>query len=412
MYNRSKKFLYGLYIGVVITFLAIIPLSCTEDYTIMNYSKGSDTPSDTLNPTKGYDARSSALTIEAIEPCTLYYANGAKGDVRFRVDGGAENIIASGAIENIIIFTGQKVSFYGDNVSTYNESVGVYSRIYTSAYAYLYGNVMSLLDSKNFANDSILTSERAFYGLFSDASKLRSHSVKALVLPATTLTKECYMRMFEGCSSMKTPPALPANMLTYKCYAYMFDGCTSIKKAPDLPALDLDVACYYQMFTSCTGMSSAPALPATVLADSCENCMFSGCTVLKTAPALHSESLKKDCYSNMFSGCTSLVTAPVLPATVLAEGCYSQMFSSCMTLRSAPLLPAPVLTEKCYYSMFENCSNLSYIKCKATDTSATDCTTNWLKDVAATGIFEKVATATWTEDTPSGVPTGWTLQDE
>ena len=61
--------------------------------------------------------------------------------------------------------------------------------------------------------------------------------------------------------------------------------------------------------------------------------------------------------------------------------------------------------------MFSGCSSLNYIKCLATDISATDCTGNWVSGVASTGTFVKNASMTsWTEGT-SGIPNGWTVQD-
>jgi hypothetical protein len=87
----------------------------------------------------------------------------------------------------------------------------------------------------------------------------------------------------------------------------------------------------------------------------------------------------------MFWGCTTLTTAPELPATTLAEGCYSNMFSGC--------------------------SKLNYIKCLATDISATDCTKDWVDGVASEGTFIKHPDMNnWTTGV-SGIPTGWTVED-
>ena len=88
----------------------------------------------------------------------------------------------------------------------------------------------------------------------------------------------------------------------------------------------------------------------------------------------------------MFKGCTSLTTAPELPATTLASGCYN--------------------------SMFAGCTNLNYIKCLATNISASDCTYNWAYGVASTGIFVKASSMNdWEIDSTNGIPSGWTVQD-
>ena len=140
--------------------------------------------------------------------------------------------------------------------------------------------------------------------------------------------------------------------------------------------------------------------------------MFNGCTSLKTAPALPATTLAMYCYYNMFQGCKSLATAPKeLPATTLADGCYFGMFQDCTSLTTAPELPATTLAMGCYYQMFQGCTKLNYIKCLATDISASYCTGNWVSGVAFTGTFVKARRMTsWTTGV-SGIPTGWRVQN-
>jgi hypothetical protein len=59
--------------------------------------------------------------------------------------------------------------------------------------------------------------------------------------------------------------------------------------------------------------------------------------------------------------------------------------------------------------MFEGCTKLSYVKCLATDISATDCTYNWLYNVASSGTFIKAANTDWSRNS-SGIPDGWTVR--
>ena len=150
-------------------------------------------------------------------------------------------------------------------------------------------------------------------------------------------------------------------------------------------------------------------LPATTLAKGCYEYMFIGCTGLTRAPALPATTLAEWCYSDMFAGCTSLENAPALPATTLAEGCYSDMFVGCTSLTEAPLLPAATLVQDCYAEMFAGCENLSSVTCYATDIDATNCTNQWLSGVASEGTFNKAdGMDKWTENSTSGIPTGWT----
>ena len=87
------------------------------------------------------------------------------------------------------------------------------------------------------------------------------------------------------------------------------------------------------------------------------------------------------------------------------------MFDGCTSLTNAPLLPATTLTEYCYNYMFKGCTSLSYIKCLATDISATNCTANWVNSVSATGTFVKDPNMTgWTTGV-NGIPSGWTVKN-
>ena len=61
--------------------------------------------------------------------------------------------------------------------------------------------------------------------------------------------------------------------------------------------------------------------------------------------------------------------------------------------------------------MFYNCRNLNEVTCLATDISAKDCTTDWLFYTAAEGTFTKAKEMTKWGAGPSGIPTGWTVED-
>ena len=152
-------------------------------------------------------------------------------------------------------------------------------------------------------------------------------------------------------------------------------------------------------------------LPATTLTDMCYKSMFGNCTSLTTAPELPATTLAMFCYNFMFDKCASLTTAPELPATTLVQGCYGSMFYDCTSLTAAPELPATTLTDMCYMEMFLGCINLNYIKCLATDISASICVYQWAWNVAATGTFVKAASISTWETGVSGIPDGWTVQD-
>ena len=273
----------------------------------------------------------------------------------------------------------------------------------------LYGNIMSLLYTDNFINKTTLYSSYTFWHLFRDSNAIIDAS--NLILPATTLASYCYSYMFKNCSSLTTAPELPATTLASYCYNYMFSYCSSLTTAPKLPATTLADACYREMFAYCDALTSAPELPATTLAYYCYSNMFTNCRSLTTAPELPATTLADGCYNDMFYYCDAITSAPELPATTLTDGCYREMFAYCDALTSAPELPATTLVPYCYSYMFINCPSLNYIKCLATNISATNCLYRWTEHVASTGTFVKNPNMTnWPTGT-DGIPSGWTVQD-
>ncbi len=246
-----------------------------------------------------------------------------------------------------------------------------------------------------------------YIGMFRGCSSLSS----APVLPAMTLTDHGYCSMFRECTSLISAPSLPATTIAASCYTSMFQGCTNLTLAPTiLPAQTLADYCYQSMFSG-TAISTAPELPATTLAPCCYVSMFQDCASLMSAPSLMAESLTDYCYWRMFRGCTSLTSAPtILPATNLTTYCYNQMFMQ-TAITSAPELPAKTLGDYSYNQMFYQCSLLNYIKCLATNISATGCTQGWVNGVASSGTFVKNSKMTsWTNGN-NGIPTGWTIQN-
>ena len=317
------------------------------------------------------------LTFEALEDTIFTFSQNA---LQYSIDNGSTWTILNAGTSTPTITAGNKILWKQTGLTPDENGIGRFSS--TGEYN-AYGNVMSLYYGDDFENKTDLTEkDYAFAELFFENINLVD--VSNLVLPATTLSIECYAGMFQGCTSLTTAPSLPATTLANYCYDSMFYGCTSLTTAHALPATTLAEGCYANMFDSCTSLTSAPELPATILANYC--------------------------YQSMFNGCTSLTTAPELPATTLVEYCYSGMFYNCTSLTEAPELPATTLITNCYYGMFQGCTNLNYIKCLATNIPATNCTDNWVNGVASSGTFVKDASmSSWTTGS-SGIPSGWTVE--
>ena len=257
----------------------------------------------------------------------------------------------------INVSAGDRVIFKGMNgrYGVSNNYCSTFSG--STAYFNVEGNIMSLIYGDDFIGQTTLTEAYTFRNLFMNTNVI---SAGNLILPATTLATNCYTSMFYQCTSLTLPPELPATTLVVNCYYGMFEGCTSL--------------------------TIAPVLSATTLAQSC--------------------------YRSMFGGCTSLTSAPELPATTLVDNCYYRMFEGCTSLTIAPELPAITLEYQSYRNMFSGCTSLSYIKCLATDISANRCTGAWVTDVSSTGTFVKASSMNdWTTGT-SGIPEGWTIENE
>ena len=140
--------------------------------------------------------------------------------------------------------------------------------------------------------------------------------------------------------------------------------------------------------------------------------MFSYCKSLAAAPELPATTLADECYYAMFEGCSNLTAASALPAMTLTYSCYDNMYRDCTCLTTAPDLLAPKLEGDSYYYMFNGCKNLNFVRCLATDISASNCTSSWLGGVSPTGTFVKADEMNaWTTDN-KGIPEGWTVKNE
>ena len=122
-------------------------------------------------------------------------------------------------------------------------------------------------------------------------------------------------------------------------------------------------------------------------------------------------------FYGLFAGANQLVNDQhrniALPATTLKDGCYQDMFYGCKGIERAPELPALTLVKECYKEMFYDCSKLNYVKCLATDISATDCTKDWLGKAGTEAATKKAVVDSetpWVIDNDSGIPVGWTKE--
>lgn len=301
------------------------------------------------------------LTIEATEDATtVTITNPLALTIEYSTDGGTSWISANNATITISgINSGKTVLLRGDNAAYSSDGTAANSMgITADKDYYLYGNMMSLVSSTGFATLTTLTGNYAFARLFRNNSHLKSHATKDLVLPATTLSPNCYRYTFQNCSGLTKAPELPATTMTEGCYFATFIGCTSLTTPPELPSTALAAGCYTGMFAN-SGLVTPPVLPATELTDRCYYQMFYGCTALTTAPALPALTVPRSGYNQMFYNCSSLTETPALPATTIYGYSYNMMFRGCTGLTASPALPVTtMIDEDGMQGMFYDCTNL------------------------------------------------------
>ena len=246
---------------------------------------------DAPDPAKQY------FTTIALEDSKFQLSGDTTNTIDYSLDGGSTWTTLAANTDTPTVTAGTKIMWKGTLTPTSNAGIGTIAAgpFYQNYRFSVEGNVMSLLYGDNFIGQTDLTGkDYAFKSLLSNNGKLIDAG--NLILPATTLSKECYQGILSDCNLLVTAPAI-------------------------LPATTLTEFCYYAMFNNCTSLTTAPALPATTLAQSC--------------------------YEYMFQGCTSLTTAPALPATTLANSCYSSMFQSCSSLNSIKMLATDISAMYC-----------------------------------------------------------------
>ena len=234
------------------------------------------------------DMLATPLTLEAVEAGTINIVNPNGLTIEYNKNAAGWTAASSNPI-SISVDEGDAVQFRGDNASylSFGDSGEQPTRFTATNPVYLYGNVMSLINSTGFATLKELTDKSEWGtgsnfaylfstpgdengGLFPKANTtIRNHPTKDILLPATTLTPNCYMYMFSGCAALTRSPELPATTLADGCYHRLFDNCTSLETAPTLPAKRLAGFCYSNMFAGCTSLKSVKCLATDISADLC-----------------------------------------------------------------------------------------------------------------------------------------------
>lgn len=204
---------------------------------------------------QGSDYPSNYLTFNVLSAGTIAWkaiGTGMEKTISYRINGGSWTSITStsdGA--TIDVNEGDVVEFKGSNTA-YAKDKSNYSGFDGGTASFnISGNIMSLTAGDAFANVTTLPGTWTFCSLFKLSKCI---SAENLILPATTLTNDCYRAMFSMCETLRNAPALPATTLAKECYWYMFE-CCAITTAPDLLAPTLVTSCYAHMFVGCSNLN-------------------------------------------------------------------------------------------------------------------------------------------------------------
>lgn len=201
------------------------------------------------------------LYFEALEDMTVSFSVNA---IQYSLDNDSWNDLPVGTATPLIT-SGSKIYFKASGLSAASgKGIGTFS---STGIFNVGGNIMSLKYGDEFLDKEPAVSDYQFQALFSKNTRLVS--AHRLVLPAMTMNKNSYSRMFDGCTLLTTAPELPATTLSDYCYASMFSGCSSLIYAPsNLPATIILNGSYSEMFRGCKSMEIAPDILATTISGS------------------------------------------------------------------------------------------------------------------------------------------------
>lgn len=380
------------------------------------------------------------LTFDVISGGNISWKTSYTGQTRtieYSKNGGDwTSITSNNPGTQIPVEAGDSVRFRGNNPD-YAESSGYDNNSYhgsfgpSTCYYNARGNIMSLIDSENFATmtefpeASYSGKDRSniFYRMFDGSSGIVSAS--GMILGAKVVPHYGYSNMFSYAKSLTDIPKF-RDGVSYgngACY-YMFANCDKITSLDNFSTVFTcsGSSVFNGAFSWCHGLTDIPDFSNSTLGVRCFINMFSYCSGLTSITRTHlsSKTLAPYCYSYMFLGCTSLTTAPDLPATVLANNCYSYMFSGCTSLTTAPVLPAKQLVSNCYSNMFASCNALTgltiYAEGENLGLSLDPYTKDFTRNIRNSfGVFHKSPNSTWNrndnQSNHSGIPSSWTVED-
>lgn len=192
------------------------------------------------------------------------------------------------------------------------------------------GNIMSMFYGDEFIG------KKTFPSSSSVTFRTQGTYAHNLVLPATALTyceeygnvTGTYEDLFRGGNFITAPKVLPATTLTENCYRSMF----------------------YE-----TNITDMPIICATTVADYSCATMFRWCKYLTGTTEFNFTNMDDvyDCCKLMFANCKSLFKTPELKNTDIGVSSYNYMFGGCSSLGYITCLATDISATDCTYRWVE-----------------------------------------------------------
>lgn len=344
----------------------------------------------TYDPTESFSGQ--YFTFEAITDCTFGIIPKDYGDsnpynyhICYSLDSGStwNRLDTSTSSTTVTVTAGNKIYWkdFFSNVAGITWDQGSSSFVATGQFN-AEGNIMSLCWGDDFLEDCpspicrmVKTLERRFptnpgyydaHYYFEDLLKDCTGLTNAcdVIMPATDGLKQyLYSGMFEGCTSLKTPPVL-------------------------LPAANVPACGYMNMFKNCHSLIETPDILATKVGNSGFTSMFENCTnTTKVMENLYAETIYFD-----------------------GDHAYDSMFKNCVNIKKSPNL---LMERFSGNDTFYNCLSLEEINSCSLCFITND---KWLYNVKSSGTFEKVYSAFFIVDgdrtIKTGIPSTWNIVDK
>jgi len=156
-----------------------------------------------------------------------------------------------------------KVKGLNDSYKQDYENGSIYNHFWVRE-AYIYGNTMSLIYGDFFMDKTAFKSGSTdvfneLFNVYFECNGIYSHPTRDLILPATSLVRCCYRRMFAW-TNISRAPELPFTGTAWESCEEMFKNCRGITSAPDLLSSGIAYGAYDRMFSGCTNLNYVKCL--------------------------------------------------------------------------------------------------------------------------------------------------------